>query len=593
MKFKTAFACFGLVLSFHFTFAQTTKINWWNPQTATFPVLEGQAWPKEVKNPYDRLPARAEKQVRDDVWSLSKHSMGLMLRFRANSSEIRVRYVVNEDLALPHMPATGVSGVDLYAISSDGDWRWCAGKFAFGDTITYTFKNIEPNDSYHKKGREYRLYFPLYNSVKWFEIGTPEGTEFTPLSPRPDKPIVVYGTSIAHGACASRPGMAWTAILGRKLDHPLINLGFSGNGRLEEEVISLVSEIDAKIFVLDCLPNLTIRPDDEDKLTIEEVKKRILTSTRTLRKIHPNTPIVLASHAGYTDEDINPQSKHFYSEVNETLKEAFAQLKSEGIQQLFIIPKADFGQDIETMVDGTHPNDLGMMRYAEGYEKHLRQILHEYKGIVSTTQPVIQVRELNNYDWEARHQEILDLNKKNPPATVIIGNSITHFWGGLPKGPRSTGADSWDNTFGKNTRNMGYGWDRIENVLWRINHGELDGYAAKQVLVNIGTNNLHLNSDAEIVEGWRMLIDAIKFHQPDAQIIMLGIYPRRQQEGRVSVINEKLVQLTGEMNVNYLNPGKVFLQKDGKIDETLFSDGLHPNAKGYKLLGDSIKPLMK
>ncbi|MCF0042838.1 SGNH/GDSL hydrolase family protein [Dyadobacter fanqingshengii] len=593
MKFKNAFACFGLVLSFHFTFAQTTKINWWNPQTATFPVLEGQAWPKEVKNPYDRLPARAEKQVREQVWGLSNQSAGLMLRFRANSAEISVRYVVNGKHALPHMPATGVSGVDLYAISSDGDWRWCAGKYTFGDTITYTFRGLEPNDSYHQRGREYRLYLPLYNSVKWLEVGAPEGTAFTPLATRPDKPIVIYGTSIAHGACASRPGMAWTAILGRKLDHPLINLGFSGNGRLEEEVVSIVSEIDAKIFVLDCLPNLTIRPDSKLGITIEDVKNRILATTRALRKKHPNTPIVLASHAGYTDEDMNPQSKHFYSEVNETLKEAFAQLKSEGVRQIFIIPKADFGQDIETMVDGTHPNDLGMMRYAEGYEKHLRQILHEYKGIASTTRPVIQMRELNNYDWEARHQEILDLNRKNPPATVIIGNSITHFWGGLPKGPRATGADSWDDTFGKNTRNMGYGWDRIENVLWRINHGELDGYAAKQVLVNIGTNNLHLNSDEEIVEGWRMLIDAIKFHQPDAQIIMLGIYPRRQQEGRVSVINEKLAQLTGEMNVNYLDPGKVFLQKDGKIDETLFSDGLHPNAKGYKLLGDSIKPLVK
>lgn len=593
MKLRSAFFCIGLFLLSQLTFAQNSQIKWWNPQSATTPVLEGQAWPKEVKNPYDRLPARAEKQVRDDVWFLQKHSMGLMLRFRANSSEIHIRYVVNEDLALPHMPATGVSGVDLYAISSDGDWRWCAGKFAFGDTITYTFKNLEPNDSYHKRGREYRLYLPLYNSVKWLEIGTPEGTEFTPLAPRPDKPIVVYGTSIAHGACASRPGMAWTAILGRKLDHPLINLGFSGNGRLEEEVISLVSEIDAKIYVLDCLPNLTIRPDSDEKLTIEDVKNRILTSTRTLRKQHLKTPIVLASHAGYTDEDINPQSKHFYSEVNETLKEAFAQLKSEGIQNIYIIPKADFGQDIETMVDGTHPNDLGMMRYAEGYEKHLRQILHEYKGTASTTHPVIQMREPNNYDWEARHAEILALNKKSPPSTIVIGNSITHFWGGLPKGPRANGADSWDNTFGKNARNMGYGWDRIENVLWRINHGELDGYNAKQVFVNMGTNNLHLNTDQEILEGWRMLIEAIKFHQPEAQITMLGIYPRRQQEDRVALLNEKLSQLTGETNVSFLNPGKVFLQKDGKIDESLFSDGLHPNAKGYKLLGDAIKPFVK
>jgi len=593
MKSTFTFFLFVLLLTSRLSFAQTDKIKWWNPQTTTFPAIEGQAWPKESKNPYDRLPARAEKQVREPVWDLAGMSTGLMLRFRANSAEIKVRFIVEGQHALPHMPATGVSGVDLYALSNDGDWLWCAGKYAFGDTIVYNFKNLSPNDNYHKKGREYRLFLPLYNKVKWLEIGTPEETEFAPLAVRPDKPVVIYGTSIAQGACASRPGMAWTAILGRKLDHPLINLGFSGNGMLENELISLVSEIDAKIYVLDCLPNLTIRPDSENDLTIEEVYKRILNSVHALREKRPDIPIVLAAHAGYTDGDINPQSKHFYTEVNETLEQAYAKLKSEGVKQLYIIPKEDFGQDTETMVDGTHPNDLGMMRYAEAYEKHIRTILHEGTGSFSTTKPLTQMRELNNYDWEARHREILELNKKAASSTVIIGNSITHFWGGIPKGPRATGEDSWMDTFGKNARNLGYGWDRIENVLWRIYHGELDGDPINRIFVNIGTNNLHLNTDDEIVEGWRLLIGAIKYRQPKAQITMLGIYPRRAQEARVVDLNKKLARLTGETNVNYLDPGKVFLQKDGKIDESLFSDGLHPNAKGYAVLGKAIRTSVK
>ena len=79
-------------------------------------------------------------------------------------------------------------------------------------------------------------------------------------------------------------------------------------------------------------------------------------------------------------------------------------------------------------------------------------------------------------------------NKKQPPATVVIGNSITHFWGGLPKGPVAQNDKAWSDTFGKNALNMGYGWDRIENVLWRVYHGELDGFKAKQIFVNIGTN---------------------------------------------------------------------------------------------------------
>jgi len=203
------------------------------------------------------------------------------------------------------------------------------------------------------------------------------------------------------------------------------------------------------------------------------------------------------------------------------------------------------------------------------------------------------MRELANYDWEKRHQEILTLNKSEQPKIVVIGNSITHFWGGLPKGPRATGADSWDKTFGINSRNLGYGWDRIENVLWRIYHGELDGYTASRIFINIGTNNLQMNSDDEILAGWKMLIDAIKFRQSKAAIFMVGIYPRRQQEDRVRKLNAKLKELTESMQVSYADPGLVLAGKEGKIDESLFSDGLHPNTKGYSILGKAYEPFIK
>jgi lysophospholipase L1-like esterase len=583
--------CYVILLTFisHFLFAQTTQFTWWNPANSNFPVMEGQAWPKEVKDKYDRLPARAEKLVRKQVWDLSTQSAGLMIRFRANSGEIKVRYEVGGKQALPHMPATGVSGVDLYALSNNGDWRWCSAKYAFGDTITYNFRNIEPVDSTHRLGREYRLFLPLYNNVKWLEIGIPEGTRFEPLPVRPDKPIVVYGTSIAQGACASRPGMAWPAILSRKLDDPLINLGFSGNGRMEKELMDMVTEIDAKIYILDCLPNLVASVNIPD----DEIKKRLLNGVRELRAKHPETPIVLAEHDGYTDEAINPVNRKSYQDVNILLKEVFAQLKTEGTEEIYLISKEEFHQDIETTVDGTHPTDLGMMRYAEAYEKRIREILHEPKGKISTTIPCTQMRELANYDWEKRHLEILTLNKSEQPKTIVIGNSITHFWGGLPKGPRATGAESWDKTFGKNARNLGYGWDRIENVLWRIYHGELDAYTANQIFVNIGTNNLQINSDEEILAGWKMLIDAIKFRQPKAAIFMVGIYPRRQQEDRVMKLNAMLKELAASSQVTYADPGLALAGKNGKIDESLFSDGLHPNAKGYSILGKAYEPYIR
>jgi lysophospholipase L1-like esterase len=593
MKARFSIFFFLFCFSSSVSFSQNPNFKWWNPESSAVPVLEGQAWPKETTNPYDRLPARAEGAVTKAVWGLSGQSAGLMMRFRSDAPEIRVRYTVSGKHGMPHMPATGVSGVDLYAVSSDGESRWSAGKYVFGDTIVYSFKNIEPNDKFHKKGREYRLFLPLYNHVKWMEIGVPESSAFSELPVRPEKPIVVYGTSIAQGACASRPGMAWTAILGRKMDTPLINLGFSGNGKLDKAVIDLLAEIDAKMYILDCLPNMILGNDANPDFTPEEIKRRITYAVKTLQAKRPGVPILLAQHAGYTDEGLNIMRGKYYQELNTILEETFKTLEQEGISQIYLVPKKDFNQDIETMVDGTHPSDLGMMRYAEGYEKHVRNLLREPVGTVSTTKPVTQLREPNSYDWEVRHQKILDMNKAEPPKTVVIGNSITHFWGGQPEGHRISGADSWKSTFGiTGVRNMGYGWDRIENVIWRTYHGELDGYKARQIFVNIGTNNLDYNSDDEIVQGWELMIEGIKNRQPDSEIVLIGIYPRRKKEERVLKLNAALSALTNKLKVKYIDPGKVFL-KNGVIDESFFSDGLHPNAKGYQVLGAAIKPYVK
>ena len=256
----------------------------WNPALDTLQVLEGQAWPKEIKNFYDRLPAKAENAVRKEVWELSQNSAGLSLRFRTNANEIIVKYIVTGKLQFPHMPATGVSGVDLYAKNSDGKWLWCAGRFSFGDTIVYRFKGMLSADEY-KNPFEYTLYLPLYNSVKWLEVDVPDESLFTPLPARKENPVLVYGTSIAQGGCATRPGLAWTNILSRKLDRPVINLGFSGNGRLEKEVISLMTEVNAKLYVLDCLPNLT-----PGNVTSEELKKRIVESVQQLQNKRRDDP---------------------------------------------------------------------------------------------------------------------------------------------------------------------------------------------------------------------------------------------------------------------------------------------------------------
>ncbi|MFN8345714.1 MAG: SGNH/GDSL hydrolase family protein [Spirosomataceae bacterium] len=572
------------------TFAQTpADITWWKPSDSSFPVIDGQAWSAEMRDTIQRFPPRAEASVRKAVWSLSRNSAGLSIRFVSNAPQIIIRYKVTGAVNMPHMPSTGVSGVDLYGIDSDGTWQWANGKYSFKDTVQYVFAQLRPNDNYHKLGREYRLFLPLYNSVRNLEIGVPSGSLFKVLPQRAEKPIVVYGTSIAQGACATRPGMAWTNILSRKLDRTVINLGFSGNGRLEKEVLDLICEIDAKVFVLDCLPNLIV-PIVERK----ELQKRLVESVKAIRAKHPDTPILLTDHDGYTEGYLMPHRQSLFEDANKDLREALTQLSNEKVPGVYSLSLSEINIDHEGMVDGTHPNDIGMMRYAEAYEKKLREILQEPSGTLKTQIPTRQNREPGSYVWEDRHNEMLKLNQTEPSKILLIGNSIMHNWGGKPLNNRIKGADSWQKYLEPLlVRNFGFGWDRVENVLWRVYHDELEGIAPEKIVINIGTNNLHLNTDEEIVQGLKWLVQAVRMRQPKAKVILMGIYPRREQEARVVALNKGIQALAKSEGVDFEDIGKKLLLKSGKIDEQFFSDGLHPNAAGYEVLSKEIEPILK
>ena len=165
------------VVSLLCTVALPAQTQWHDPLKEEAHVIQNQGWTREIGKTYQRLPDRAEKKVRKAVWNLSENSAGLAIHFYTNAAKIEVRYGVAGSHAMLHMPATGKSGVDLYAMDSDGKWRVATDKYSFGDTVTYTFNNLSQS-RYHKQGFEYRLFLPLYNSVKWMEIGVPDSAEF-------------------------------------------------------------------------------------------------------------------------------------------------------------------------------------------------------------------------------------------------------------------------------------------------------------------------------------------------------------------------------------------------------------------------------
>ncbi|MBL8177943.1 MAG: SGNH/GDSL hydrolase family protein [Bryobacterales bacterium] len=313
--------------------------------------LEGQGW-RETQAPFDRMPAKAEKIIRSAVWSLSRHSAGLRVRFTTNAPSIHARWTVrNERLALPHMPATGVSGLDLY-VKQDGQWRWIANGRPEKKTNEQALVQ-----NYKGPVREYMLYLPLYNGIEALEVGVPEGGKLTLLPPDARKPVLFYGTSILHGGCASRPGMAYPSIIGRRLDYPILNLGFSGNALSEPEMAQLLAELDPAVFVYDSLPNLS---------TVAMINERTEPFLRTLRKAHPATPILLIENVIYTQAESVSARPEQAREKNRALRAIYEKLKAEGDVNLHYVSAANLlGLDGEGTVDGTHPTDVGFLRMAE------------------------------------------------------------------------------------------------------------------------------------------------------------------------------------------------------------------------------------
>lgn len=566
------------VISILFSVSLSAQTKWIDPLQENVNVIQNQGWTDEIGKTYQRLPGRAEKSVRKPVWGLSENSAGLAIHFYTNAENIEIRYGVTGSHAMAHMPATGKSGVDLYAIDSDGKWRVATDKFNFADTVTYTFNNLSQS-RYHKHGFEYRLFLPLYNSVKWMEIGVPDSAEFKFIPTLKEKPIVAYGTSIAQGGCASRPGMAWTNILSRKLDYPVINLAFSGNGPLEKELVDLIDEIDASLYIFDCLPNM-------GSLSSEEVIKRTIYGVKKLRENH-DAPILIVDHIGYRNDETNKSTKESADRMNIASRQAFDSLVQMGVRNVYHLHKDSINFPDDGCVDNIHPNDLGMQVYADAYEKIIREILSVPVGKISTTKPVSQRREPYIYEWKKRHSNILQSIQSQHPKKVIIGNSITHYWGGEPG--KENGSQSWKKQMQPaGFLNLGYGWDRIENVLWRVYHGELDGYQAEEVVLMIGTNNLGLSPDNEIVGGLKFLLMQIKIRQPKAKIKVVGLLPRRDKEVEVKSINQQISRMVSLNNYTYIDVGYKLLSKSGKIDESLFLDGLHPNEKGYSLIVNDI-----
>lgn len=316
-------------------------------------LMTGKA--KKTNAIYQRIDSVETKDMTKAVQGLAKNSAGIAIHFETNSTVIRAKWKLANEVFLSNMTPIGHSGLDLYCFK-DGKWQFVmVAKPAKGQTDNDQII-IQNMDSSMK---QFMLYLPLYNTVNDLQIGVSEQAIIrTPSQPgiNTAKRVVMYGSSILQGASASRPGMAYPAILQRKTGYDVINLGFSGSAKMEIEVAKYLATVPADLYILDCIPN----PSPE------EIKDRSYNFIKYLRLQNPSTPIILIETVfrenGNWDRKIGKNVKS----QNEEIRKTYERLKKEGITNFYYITSDKLiGNDHEATIDGVHLTDLGFTRMAD------------------------------------------------------------------------------------------------------------------------------------------------------------------------------------------------------------------------------------
>ena len=231
----------------------------------------------------------------------------------------------------------------------------------------------------------------------------------------------------------------------------------------------------------------------------------------------------------------------------------------------------------------------------------------ETSGLASSPNTaIVPVPKLENdsYNWEERHADVLRVKQALDPEVVLIGDSITHFWGGEPKARQANGPKAWAAAFGNlRVLNLGFGWDRTQNVLWRLDHGELDGLKPRVVVIHIGTNNTsqtahaRQNTAAEIAEGVKAVCDRVHAKVPGAKIILMAIFPREERPDHprrklIAETNALLARVAGDEKAEFLDIGPKLLGADGVLSREMMPDFCHPSEKGYRIWGEALRPFV-
>lgn len=318
--------------------------------------------------PYTRIPAVLQDSVRPDLWERSKCSTGMAVRFATNSTRIGARYSLLTNMHMAHMADTGIKGTDLYRLGEDGKWHYVNTARPVKDSIQHKIYVSNLDGGMY----EYMIYLPLYDGINWLEIGVDSTADI--IQPQVDNPrkggrIVFYGTSVMQGGCATRTGMAATCMIQRDMNVECVNIGISGEGKMDACMARAMAQMDDVLcYVIDPVPNCT--KDMCDTLTYGFIN--------ILRKAKPEVPIVMVEGLTYPYAKYDSFFRDYLPAKNEAFYRNYLRLLEDNPDNLYYMTtEGQTGRDEEGTVDGIHLTDIGFRAYADKLERILERLVNQ------------------------------------------------------------------------------------------------------------------------------------------------------------------------------------------------------------------------
>lgn len=312
-------------------------------------------------NIFHRLDTAKYKDIPLIVRKLYANSAGLAITFKTNSNIITAKWSTVNPHTSANLTAITHKGLDLY-IKKDGQWVFAGiGSPRGNSTEAVIVRNMNNSE------KECLLYLPLYDEVRSLEVGVDANSYIEPsINPFKGRAIL-YGSSILHGSSSSRPGMAYPARMSRKNEINFINLGVSGNAKMEPAVADMLASMECDLFILDCVPNPSPK----------QIEERTSYLVRTIRKKNPKTPIIMIQGIVRESGNFDLKSREHVKNQNKVFKAEYEKLKSE-ITDLYFIEGDFLGTDHEGTIDGVHPNDLGFDRFLNVVEPQIIKVWNKY-----------------------------------------------------------------------------------------------------------------------------------------------------------------------------------------------------------------------